>query len=405
MAAIEDLIKQIADPGLRDQLAAEVARLKAAKKFGLVFEEHLPEMVRLPRLTVRVGARVFKKEDAANVPYRVVAAVNGKKVKIVPESGGSMETVQSDSLVVAKAFGEPMYPALIPVDTVERAPGKPWHVLINADNYHALQMLLYGYEGKVDVIYIDPPYNTGARDWKYNNNYVDKNDLWRHSKWLSMMEKRLTLAKRLLKHDGILIVTIDENEVHHLGLLLQKLFPESRRQMVSICINPSGASGEGLSRVEEYAFFCFLGNATPARLEDDMLSEQTEEGEETDEPSGWESLLRRGNTWYRRSRPNLCYPVLIDRDRGTIEGVGNPFEGEDESKRAQIIDGFEAAWPVRKDKKLGIWRVDGRQLLSLAKQGYAYATARDMFRETWTIRYLMSGTVIAPAGSVRALLR
>ena len=75
----------------------------------------------------------------------------------------------------------------------------------------------------MDCIYIDPPYNTGARDWKYNNRYVDDSDVWRHSKWLSMMEKRLKLAARLLKPDGVLIVTIDEHEVHHLGMLLEGL--------------------------------------------------------------------------------------------------------------------------------------------------------------------------------------
>ena len=74
----------------------------------------------------------------------------------------------------------------------------------------------------MDVIYIDPPYNSGARDWKYNNDYVDKTDSFRHSKWLSMMKKRLLLAKRLLSPDGVLIVTIDENEVHHLGMLKSK---------------------------------------------------------------------------------------------------------------------------------------------------------------------------------------
>ena len=78
----------------------------------------------------------------------------------------------------------------------------------------------YLYKKKIDCVYIDPPYNTGARDWKYNNRYVDDNDVWRHSKWLSMMEKRLKLAARLLKPDGVLVVTIDEHEVHHLGMLL-----------------------------------------------------------------------------------------------------------------------------------------------------------------------------------------
>jgi DNA methylase len=108
------------------------------------------------------------------------------------------------------------------------------------------------YEGQVDCIYIDSPYNTGARDWKYNNRYVDNKDAWKHSKWLSFMEKRLRLAKRLLKPDGVLIVTIDEHEVHHLGMLLEKLVPDAYRQMVSIVINPKG--------VTQGRFSLFLGN-------------------------------------------------------------------------------------------------------------------------------------------------
>ena len=70
---------------------------------------------------------------------------------------------------------------------------KPFHCVINAENHHALQALLYTHEGTIDAIYIDPPYNTGAKDWKYNNDYVDKEDVYRHSLWLSFMEKRLKL--------------------------------------------------------------------------------------------------------------------------------------------------------------------------------------------------------------------
>lgn len=87
---------------------------------------------------------------------------------------------------------------------------KPVNLLIEGDNYHALSVLNYTHAKKIDVIYIDPPYNTGARDWKYNNNYVDINDAWRHSKWLSMMKHRLELSKKLLKEDGVFICTIDE---------------------------------------------------------------------------------------------------------------------------------------------------------------------------------------------------
>src|SRR5207248_2945284 len=86
MAAIEELIKTVADPRLRDALAFEVSRLKATKRFGLVFEEHLPEIVILPTLPVKVGARVVKKGGGTDFPYRVIDEVNGRKVKVVPDS-------------------------------------------------------------------------------------------------------------------------------------------------------------------------------------------------------------------------------------------------------------------------------------------------------------------------------
>src|SRR6185295_18547061 len=110
--------------------------------------------------------------------------------------------------------------------SIRRGPkDRPYHAVLDGENFHALQLFVYLYEGQVDCIYIDPPYNTGARNWKYNNRYVDSNDQYRHSKWLAMMKKRLWLARRLLKpNTGVLIVTIDEHEVHHLGMLLERVF-------------------------------------------------------------------------------------------------------------------------------------------------------------------------------------
>src|SRR5699024_4418865 len=136
-------------------------------------------------------------------------------------------------------FGEPIYPYLEKIDEIENAPDSDlWHTLIEGDNYHALQLLEYGYASKVDCIYIDPPYNTRNNDWKYNNDYVDPNDAYTHSKWLSFMEKRLKLAKNLLNpNESVLIVTIDEKEYIHLGALLEELFPEAKIQMISSVIN------------------------------------------------------------------------------------------------------------------------------------------------------------------------
>ena len=243
MAKIEDLIAQIPDDRLRTAVAGEVKALKKTKRFGLVFEEHLPETVRLPRLPVHEGELVALKRESGNQLWRVKSVrkdivICEREVESFPPTREVGKEFPISDLIVVRNFRDPIYPALVPVDRVQRGgPDKAWHVLINADNFHALQLLLYCYEGKVDVIYIDPPYNTGARDWKYNNDYVDKNDTFRHSKWLSMMKKRLRLAKQLLKPDGVFIVTIDEHEVHHLGNLLEEELREYSRQMVTIVIN------------------------------------------------------------------------------------------------------------------------------------------------------------------------
>ncbi|MDO8593928.1 MAG: site-specific DNA-methyltransferase [bacterium] len=103
---------------------------------------------------------------------------------------------------------------------------KPTNILIEGDNYHALSVLNYTHQGKIDVIYIDPPYNTGNNDFKYNDSFVEKDDVYRHSKWLSFMSKRLRLAKNLLKDTGVAFISIDDNEASQLKLLCNEIFGE-----------------------------------------------------------------------------------------------------------------------------------------------------------------------------------
>lgn len=109
---------------------------------------------------------------------------------------------------------------------------KPVNLLIEGDNYHALSVLNYTHKGKIDVIYIDPPYNTGNKDFKYNDRFVDKEDGFRHSKWLNFMGKRLSLAKELLKFSGAIFISIDENELSQLKLLCDKIFGEKNFESV-----------------------------------------------------------------------------------------------------------------------------------------------------------------------------
>ena len=115
------------------------------------------------------------------------------------------------------------------------------NILIEGDNYHALSVLNYTHKDKIDVIYIDPPYNTGSKDFIYNDNYVNNEDTYRHSKWLNFMNKRLNLAKGLLKKDGVIFASIDDNEYPRLILLFEKIFGENN--LKTIVVKMSETSG------------------------------------------------------------------------------------------------------------------------------------------------------------------
>lgn len=106
-------------------------------------------------------------------------------------------------------------------------PALPYNILIEGDNYHSLYALSFTHKKRIDVIYIDPPYNTGNKDFKYNDAYVDKDDTYKHSKWLSFMSKRLRLAKHLLKMNGVIFISINEEEFAQLKLLCDSIFGES----------------------------------------------------------------------------------------------------------------------------------------------------------------------------------
>ena len=332
MALIDDLIAQIQNQQLRESMAVAVHKIRTEKTFGLVFEEHLPETVQLPSLVPRRGSTVYRLEDGHQRLYPVLEA---DKKWVTVRNGDQFETVPTSDVVVTKRFGEPIFPALQMIETVRRGGGKPYHVLIDAENFHALQLLLYTHESKVDVIYIDPPYNTGARDWKYNNNYVDVNDQWRHSRWLSFMKKRLLLARKLLKPDGVLIVSIDDNENHHLQMLLEQCFPEREITTVVIVHNPRGNISNNFAYVHEYAHFMIpRAKKLVARLPKQNLKPR--------------KLRRWGHNSIRKARPTMFYPILVKAQR--IVGFGEvPDERHHPQKNVKRKDGTTEVWPIDQD--------------------------------------------------------
>ena len=372
MAAIDNLIEQISDPLLKRKISDEVARMKQQKKFGLVFEEHLPEATPLYDVPIKQNSLVAEKDGYFKVFY-LVKRIEGETL-VCETQNEKHEKVcfDKDKMVAVAIFGEPIYPYLKPIDQVQNAPdSKLWHTLIEAENYHALQLLVYLYGGKVDCIYIDPPYNNRNRTWKYNNDYVDDKDAYKDSKWLSMMKKRLLLAKKLLNPlDSVLIVTIDEKEYLRLGFLLEELFPEARIQMVSSVINPAGVSRVGeFSRTDEFLFFVKMGCSAPYSLElgDDWRGKI--KGGYKDKLR-WNGLLRSGTSPTRKGHEQTFYPIFVSEDGESIIKIGEPIgEGVDRNT-VEPIAGAKTIWPIRANGDEGRWNIGVKRLDEAYKKGF-----------------------------------
>ena len=328
MSALDDLIKKIPDDDLRNQVRAAVRQLKRDKKFGLVFEEH------------------------------------------------------------DEPLGE-IYPSLQRLDEVCNAPDSElWHVLIEAENYHALQLLKYVCaDRKVDCIYIDPPYNTGARDWKYNNDYVDGTDAYRHSKWLSMMKRRLELAKEILNPaDSVLIVTIDEHEYLHLGCLLEEIFPEAHIQMVSIVNNPAGTGRiNDFARVNEYIFFVRLGDA--------KILPEFRYGSEHKSVL-WDVFRRSELVNTRRKTKAQFYPIFINDEDGTIQNVGDPLDLAVDISSVVAPKGCTAVFPIRDDGIETSWSCKKEELLIRLSKGYIKVGKKNLAKpQKYSLSYIKTGAI------------
>jgi adenine-specific DNA-methyltransferase len=300
-------------------LEAELKKVKKQKKYGLVWEDKPEQIV----------------EDCKrNVP---ILRLKEKKKGVDP-------VVITDEL-------------------------KDENILIEGDNYHALSVLNYTHKGKIDVIYIDPPYNTGNNSWRYNNDYVDKDDDYRHSKWLSLMYIRLKLARGLLSKNGSLICAIDENELNTLGLMLQEIFYGYAIDCITVIHNPGGIQGTNFSYNHEYVYFVYpkqSGYIGPEKRSGDDLTPFRDWGKENSK---------------REGSPNCFYPIISDGDK--IIGFGeiplNSFHPKSSNeKRKDCI----YIWPVDANGVERRWRFARDTVESIAeelvvkKQGDQYSILR-----------------------------
>ena len=369
MSRLTDLIAKAKakDQALGEELEREFKTLASRRAFGLNFERHRPESVELPGRAVRRGDKVrilpprgsTVKGDQCLWKVLRIEVLKGQRLALVSLlDAAEPETVDVavENLVVVAEFRDYIYPGLVSTGKVERGGDKPFHAVINGENFHVLEALTYTYRGKIDAIYIDPPYNSGAKDWKYNNDYVEADDLYRHSKWLAMMERRLKVARELLSQkDGLLVVTVDEKEVHRLALLLEQVFPDSTIQMVTSVISAKGAVRTGkFSRVEEHLLFVTLGNASAKPWFRNMMDPAKTDADDQSALE-WLGLRRREPSSRRGARPNQFYPIFVCKKTGFLHSVGEAIDDDVDRETVAAPHGTIALWPLKPDGTEMLW--------------------------------------------------
>jgi adenine-specific DNA-methyltransferase len=287
------------------------------------------------------------------------------------------------------------------------AKGKPSmddNLIIHGDNLHALKALLPRYAGKVKCIYIDPPYNTGNEGWCYNDNVrsplmqewvkngnpVEREDMERHDKWLSMMWPRLQLLRELMSDDGVIFVSIDDNEVHNLRLLMDDIFgPESFIACIVAQLNPRGRTLDRFL-AKTYEYVLLYGRNTDNDSSINILEKEGEllnaYNKQDDRGIYRELELRNRNPVFNRSnRPNLFYPIYVDPRTSKVSlERKRPFEVEVYPRNSSNVDG---CWTwgkakagshiselVGKQVSTGAWRIYRKDYLE--KVGGETATTK-----------------------------
>lgn len=233
------------------------------------------------------------------------------------------------------------------------------HIFIEGDNYHVLSVLNYTHKKKIDLIFIDPPYNTGNKSWIYNNSYVEKDDRFRHSKWLSFMSKRLKLAKNLLKDDGIIVITIDDYELYTLGLLMDNIFFEQNRiGALVVESNPRGRTTNKFFATSHEYWLVYAKNIEQANIENLPLTEEQANLFHLEDDVSKYRLLpfrRSGGLSTPEERPNSFYPIYFDKKTNKID--------------IKKFKGAIEIFPVDTSGRNRVWRQTRHSLMEAVSRG------------------------------------
>ncbi|MEA4824916.1 MAG: site-specific DNA-methyltransferase [Clostridiaceae bacterium] len=277
---------------------------------------------------------------------------------------------------------------------ISAAPGGIYNFLLEGDNLHSLRLLEKTHRGRIDVIYIDPPYNTGSRDFVYDDAYVDDNDGFKHSKWLSFLNERLLAARNLLKKDGVIVISIGYQEVHNLMLLCQEIF--SDRQLSCITIQTSGGKPNGgFTYVHEYLVFVTPSDFSPKTMSFTGGISR----------SPFEGLTL--STFDKTTRPNQAYPIFIDRKTMNLVGTGKSLterlnEGSYFGELSEFPfdydeapEGTAALWPISSKGAECVWRLIPERLMNDWEKGYIKISKNKSKANPneYSVQYLPEGVI------------
>ena len=317
----------------------------------------------------------------------IEAELNAKKYGLVwEEHEEAVDVMMKDNIPVFTECAD---------KEINASDSEDYNFLLEGDNLHSLYLLEKTHKGRVDVIYIDPPYNTGKKDdFKYNDVYVDDNDGYKHSKWLSFMNERLLLAHDLLTKDGVLIISIGYQEVHNLMLLCQEIF--SNKQVVCVTIQTSGGKPNGgFTYMHEYLIFVTSSDFQPNSMSFTGGISR----------SPFEGLTL--STFDKTTRPNQTYPIFIDKNTMNIVGVGKslterindgsytgkPTDFEFNYDEAPV--GTSALWPVSSKGVECVWRLIPERLKQDWKKGYIKISKNKskLNPNEYSVQYLPEGVI------------
>lgn len=252
----------------------------------------------------------------------------------------------------------------------------PNHILIEGDNLEALTALAYTHAGKVDVIYIDPPYNTGNKDFVYNDTFIDSDNAYRHSTWLSFMSKRLRIAKKLLSDRGVIFISIDDNEIAQLKMLCSEIFGSINfLQQIIIESNPRGSqSSKYFANTHEY-LLVYSKLPYPdisfglSKNEDDLSDYKYEDSRGRYRLLG---LRQRGGAWRKEDRPFLHYPIYINPKTKAVS------LNESEEFSVQVI-------PQRPSGELGRWTWSPQKVIKQISEVVGIIVNEGTDNEKWDV--------------------